>query len=40
MISFSNDPDEFFYNLNKIPKDVFQIVSSYIPSIAKMPLNR
>ena len=40
MISFSNDPIDFFYNLRKIPKDLFQIVSSYVPSIAKMPLNK
>jgi hypothetical protein len=40
MIFFSSDPDDFFYNLNKIPKDLFEIVSSYIPSIAKMTLNR
>lgn len=40
MISFSDNPCDFFYNLNKIPKDVFQIVSSYVPLIVKMPLNR
>ena len=40
MISFSNDPDYFFYNISRLPKDLFQIVSSYIPPIVKMPLNR
>ncbi len=40
MISFSNDPDCFFYNISRLPKDLFQIVSSYIPPIVKMPLNR
>lgn len=40
MISFSNDPDYFFYNISRLPKDLFHIVSSYVPPIIKMPLNR
>ncbi len=40
MISFSNDSDKFFYNIDRLPKDLLQIITSYVPLIAKMPLNR
>ena len=37
---FSNNPDDFFLNMKKLPKDLFRIVSLYVPDIAKLPLNK
>jgi hypothetical protein len=37
---FSNDPDLFFQNINFLPKELYLIVSSYIPAIAKILLNK
>ena len=37
---FSNDPDLFFQNINNLPKELYLLVSSYIPAIAKISLNK
>jgi hypothetical protein len=37
---FSNETNDFFKNINKLPKDLSLLVSLYVPSIAKMPLNK
>ena len=38
--SFSNDPSLFFQNINNLPKELYLIVDSYIPAIAKIQLNK
>jgi len=40
MSIFSKNPDDFFMNMKKLPKDLFHIVSLYVPFIAKLPLNK
>jgi hypothetical protein len=37
---FSNDPTLFFQNINNLPKELYLIVNSYIPAIAKIQLNK
>jgi len=37
---FSNNSVHFFKNIDNLPKDLTLIVSSYIPNIAKMCLNK
>ena len=37
---FSNEKVDFFKNINRLPKDLSLLVSSYVPAIAKMPLNK
>ena len=37
---FSNDPSLFFQNINNLPKELYLIVNSYIPAIAKIQLNK
>jgi hypothetical protein len=37
---FSNDPIYFFKNINNLPTDLCLIVSSYIPAVAKLSLNK
>ena len=37
---FSNDPSKYFQNINNLPKELYLIVNSYIPAIAKIPLNK
>ena len=37
---FSNDPSKYFQNINYLPKELYLIVNSYIPAIAKIQLNK
>ena len=37
---FSNDPSKYFQNINYLPKDLYLIINSYIPAIAKISLNK
>ena len=37
---FSNDPSKYFENINNLPKELYLIVNSYIPAIAKIQLNK
>ena len=37
---FSNNPIDFFQNIDNLPKELVSIVSSYIPAAAKISLNR
>ena len=37
---FSNDPSKYFQNINNLPKELYLIVNSYIPAIAKIQLNK
>ena len=40
MSIFSNDPNQFFKNIEILPKELVSIVSSYIPTSAKIFLNK
>jgi ribosomal protein S24E len=40
MSIFSNNPSKFFQNINYLPKELYLIVNSYIPAIAKILLNK
>jgi hypothetical protein len=37
---FSNDPSKYFQNINYLPKDLYLIINSYIPAIAKISLSK
>ena len=40
MSIFSNDPNKFIKNIDHLPKELVSIVSSYIPTIAKIFLTK
>jgi hypothetical protein len=40
MSIFSNDPTHIFKNMDNLPKEIVSIVSSYVPTTAKIFLNK